>query len=446
MNKKIVFGLLIFSNLIFGNEISQSSVATADSKSKACQKALLQAQKEALHQSGVNIFTSFEKKQTIMNDNEIKNVINNSLQKSYGYITTISKDEKTKYNPNTGYITCEVNGTFEVDTSKLKSQLLALSQKYDNQYENESSRARALREKNELMQKYFTLKDNITDTHTFNYSGSYNCGDSLGLNECKIQLQNKIKNFTKKELANKYDIESSLIKMDDIELQNDIQSTTNYGLVVKYNGKVEAKALSVKNPYIDEINSLNAFLGEKQIIDEDEESKGPSFGEKFSKNYNLFINNLSSRRQYIILNEYINISDYDLEDTRINSSVSQFEYLIHWKKKYYFKLSIGNAKYTKSEGDWLYDDSFKTVEEYSYKFYSVGVSTFLIQYYGGKSSIDIDYIVPSSDDIKINNFFNLSWNNDWIIANDIILGTGIVIGGEKAWKDNWWTFRLGMMF
>ena len=41
MNKKIVFGLLIFSNLIFGNEISQSSVATADSKSKACQKALL---------------------------------------------------------------------------------------------------------------------------------------------------------------------------------------------------------------------------------------------------------------------------------------------------------------------------------------------------------------------------------------------------------------------
>ena len=81
MNKKIVLGLLIFSNLIFGNVISQRSVATADSKSKACQQALLQAQKEALHQSGINIFTSFEKRQTMMNDSEIKKVINNSLQK-----------------------------------------------------------------------------------------------------------------------------------------------------------------------------------------------------------------------------------------------------------------------------------------------------------------------------------------------------------------------------
>ena len=133
--KIIKLGLsILLTSSLYANKISQSSVATAESKGKACQQALLQAQKEALHQSGINIFTSFEKRQTMMNDNEIKNVINNSLQKSYGYITTISKDEKAEYNPNTGYITCEVNGNFEVDTSKLKSQLLALSQKYDNQY------------------------------------------------------------------------------------------------------------------------------------------------------------------------------------------------------------------------------------------------------------------------------------------------------------------------
>ena len=48
IRKKILIGLIIFASSVFGNEISQSSVATSDSKSKACQQALLQAQKEAL--------------------------------------------------------------------------------------------------------------------------------------------------------------------------------------------------------------------------------------------------------------------------------------------------------------------------------------------------------------------------------------------------------------
>jgi hypothetical protein len=283
MNKIIILGLFIFSNLIFASQISKSSIATANSKGKACSQALLQAQKEALEQSGINIFSTFESK-TTMSDDKIKKVIKNDIQSSYGYIKTISKPvEITKYNPITGHITCEVNASFEVDTSKLKSQLLAISKKYDNQYEDETSRAKALRNKNELIQKYSILKDNITNTHIFDYNGSYNCGDSLGLSKCKIQLQNKIRNFTKKELAKKYDIGSSLIKMDDVKLQNNIKTTTNYGLIVKYNGKVEAKASSVKNPYIDEINSLNAFLGANQIIDKTEKPKAPSLKKNYQK-------------------------------------------------------------------------------------------------------------------------------------------------------------------
>ena len=158
IDKKIILGLLIFSNLVFGNEISQSSVATAESKSKACSQALLQAQKEALEQSGINIFSTFETK-TIMSDNEVKKVVKNNLQSSYGYIKTISKDEKAKYNPNTGYITCKVNASFEVDTSKLKSQLLALRQKYDNEYEIETTKTRALKQKVEILILKYLLQN-----------------------------------------------------------------------------------------------------------------------------------------------------------------------------------------------------------------------------------------------------------------------------------------------
>lgn len=486
MGKKMVLGLLIFVNSIFADEVSQSAVATAESRSKACQQALLQAQKEALHQSGINIFTSFEKNEMITNNNEIKRVINNSLQKSYGYISIISKHEKTKYNPNTGYITCEVDGKFKVDTSKLKAQLLALSKKYENEYNSETSRAQALRKRNKLMQKYFILIDKITTTHIFDYNGYYNCGDNLTLNECKIQLKKKIKNFIKKKLADKYNIDSSLIKMDDIELKNDIQETIlNYGLVVKYSGKIEAKALSVKNPYIDEINSLNAFLGEKQIENEDEESKTTLFSEKLSKKYNAFTNSLkeeynvfsnylSSRQQYLILSSSRDLHsssyDYDWDKSRGTFISPYIEYLIYWKKKYYFKFGLGKRHYKKSKTNYHGYDS--TAYGYdiddNYNFFTFGISTFLIQSGGGsKLSFDVDYVIPYSVDYtnkryvykgqvetlesetKVNNikaFFKISLNADIVVVDDIILGTGITSDGENVWKNYLWTVRLGMKF
>jgi hypothetical protein len=40
----------------------------------------------------------------------------------------------------------------------------------------------------------------------------------------------------------------------------------------------------------------------------------------------------------------------------------------------------------------------------------------------------------------------MSLNFDLVIAKNVVLGTGFVMGGEDAWKDNWWTIKLGMMF
>lgn len=308
MYKKILFGLLIYSNSLFGNTIFQNSVATADSKSKACNLALLQAQKEALHQSGINIFTSFEKKQTIY-ENEVKDVINNSLQKSYGYITTISKDEKIQFDQKTGYITCEVYGKFNVDTTKLKSQLLALSQKYENQYQIEKNKTEALKRKNDLIKKYFTLKNNIIKTHTFNYNGKYYCGDTLSLVQCKQQLKNQIKDYYQKELGNRYNIESSLIQIAHTKLSNDIQIITNNGLIIQYDGKAEAKVLSLKNPYIDEIITLNAIIGKNDYIEK------PINNTKQK-------NHLASKEQddirFYLGFDYINFDTNSIDPTKIN--------------------------------------------------------------------------------------------------------------------------------
>jgi hypothetical protein len=463
MLKNKIIVLLIVIDFTFGSMIIQTGIATAETKNKACQKALLLAQKEALQRAGINIFTSFEKKQTFMSDGKIKTIINNSLQKSYGFVKTISKKEKVNFNPQTGYITCQIKGKFEIDTSKLKSQLLALSQKYNNQLEEENSKTKAIEEKNELLQKYEILKNNLLSTHSININkDSYNCGEFLTLNECKKELKEKIKTKFKNELAKKYNIDPSFIKVASIDLKNDIKVNYDDGLIVSYSGKVEGDVQSVKNPYIDEINSLNVFLGEKQIVDDNNEKitpKGPSFTEKLKSNYNNIVDFFSSKKQYFMINGFINIkgSDHnsygDYPHHHHNSHISQFEYLINLKTKYYLKLTTGSASYKKTQTDENYDDDNYgediVKEDYSYKYTSVGLSTMILQAEGGsKSSIDIDYVVPFSQEgtKKVGNFFNIVWNNDLVITDNIVIGTGFVIGGEEAWKDNLWTVRLGIFF
>lgn len=261
----LVLIFISFSNLLLGSEIKQSSAATADSKSKACQQALLQAQEKALHQSGINIFTKFEYKKTIT-DNQVKKIINTNLQSSYGSITTISKDEQVSFNQSTGYITCNVDGVFDVDTTKLKSQMLALSKKYENQYEEENRREKALEKKNILMQKYIALKNSITQSHTFHYAGNHGCSENITIKECKKQFNSKLTLFFKDKLSKKYNIDLKLITLADVKKLENFQSKVTDNITLSYDGKLNGKALSIENPYLNEINSINIFLGQKKIL------------------------------------------------------------------------------------------------------------------------------------------------------------------------------------
>jgi hypothetical protein len=181
--------------------------------------------------------------------------------------------------------------------------------------------------------------------------------------------------------------------------------------------------------------------------------KGPSFTDKIKSRYNNIIDFFSSKKQYFMINGFMNFRDNCCMDSKIYSHISQFEYLINLKTKYYLKLTTGSASYKKTQTDENYDDDNYgediVKEDYSYKYTSVGLSTMILQAEGGsKSSIDIDYVVPFSQEgtKKVGNFFNIVWNNDLVITDNIVIGTGFVIGGEEAWKDNWWTVRLGIFF
>ena len=348
------------------------------------------------------------------------------------------------------------------------------------------------REKNELMKKYSSLKNDLTRSHTFKYNGSYNCGDNLGLNECKNQLHKKIKNYMKKELAKKYNIESSLIKMDEIELQDNILSTTINGLVVKYNGGVEANALSIKNPYIDEINSFNAFLGEQEIYDEDEEPKGPSFGEKFSETMSD-IGDSIVERQYMIFYSGFGAGDFLFDwlgdafndsygevsqSNKSKSSSIEFYAQLTPTSPFMLKLGQGTVTYktTSSYDGYAYPTEYATDKDYSFDYYMVGLSVGNGKKGEGWIGLDVDYIIPSASSGTISNikysdydkivtstttinetidpFVNFSvniqgtpfYNAENILIRHFAIGAGLHYSTNEAMKGQWITLKAGMIF
>jgi hypothetical protein len=251
----------------------------------------------------------------------------------------------------------------------------------------------------------------------------------------------------------------------------------------------------VKNPYIDEINSLNTFLGEKQIINEVKQPKVASTDKKSSNTDNSIIEFFSSRKQYLILNDYMDVSDnynpssFDWTEVSDSTISDNVEYLILLKSKYYLKLGFGKASYKDSKtnysGFWQTETGYD--KEYSYKFYSLGLSMLSNRKKNQFSqySFDVDYVIPhsvtgydktylytktyeeipslwwqrteyneyyaetliSDKNVKVEPFTNITLNWDLMISDDIILGMGFILytDGQAEWEDNFMTFRLGIV-
>jgi hypothetical protein len=498
---------------ISAQEIYQSGNGTAESKTEACRIALQNAQKEALYQSGINIFSIYEKRERISND-EVKQIINYNLQSSYGFVKTVAKSEKFDFNFQNGMITCKVNGTFEVDTSKLKSQLSALSQKYENISNEEQERANKLEQKNQLLQKYQKLKIALTTEHSFYISENYYCGESLGVSQCKNELKKKVFKSFQKKLAIKHNVDEYLIKVNDIELNSDIQVKAVNGLSAFYSGQVTGKASSVRNPYLDEINSLNAYLGERQIYEkteEEPEDNSPNFLQRTGStiwNGTKYIGNsiwngtgsilkflLPKKKDKIIFNVYTEkwifgtdmmtrVDDYDeceyFEKCEFDESFLNVEYYIGFKR-FYLKLGLGQAEVKDKKlnyKDYGEDDTAEGyIYDYSYNFYSVGLSVpiFYNKYYSGERgydfSVNIDYVIPfdlqgttqkfiyedegcckdikeTAEEIKPfkqDPYINFSITND-IYRNQIVFGWGLMFSGDSQWNYHILNFRLGYMF
>ncbi|GEM_PF-4914475 len=496
-NKSLMFATILAIPLS-SKEIVQTGIGIGESKSVACQNGLENAQKEALYQSGINIFSVYEK--TEISTNEVKQIINYNLQSSFGFVKTRSKTEQTSFDDKTGNITCNVIGTFDVDTSKLQTQLSALSKKYNNINHEENERSNKLNEKNELIAKYENLKTKMETDQSFYFSDSYRCGENLNVVQCKTELQNKLKNSFKEKLAEKYDIESSFITIKDIKLDNEIDVSVKGMLVATYSGKIKSSVLSIKNPYLDEINSLNAYLGERQIFENEKDDNSPSwynglgtsiwngtknvFGFPFRKGNRIVLNRYWTEATIFDEDRDTEYATFDYLTTtwecedwvncKIDESFSHIDYYIRIFDSYFIKYGNGTAyvKDIKEDYNSIYDNQEGFINDYSYRFHLIGLSMSFGPSFGRSFeqmlTFGVDYVMPYNEDgyteqlfyhkrsynyevlmekkdFKGKSFFNYYATFD-LVVDHFIAGIGITISEDEIWSFNWFNYHIGLMF
>ncbi len=384
MSKILLFFLFTF--FVLAKPISSFSSSTKDSKKEACEEATKQAQKEALEQSGINIFSSLNVKKILL-DKKIESIISHSIQSSYGLVKTKSKKETVSFNESTNQITCKIDGIFEVDTSSLKHQMKALKVKYDNIYKEEEQKKKDLEKKEKILKKYRKLMAKINKKHIFDYNGSYNCGDKIGLTECKSETKKDIKLFFKKKLAKKYHINSSDITISEIKYNKKLEIKSGGHFSVFYDGKISARVIKVKNPY-----SENA-IDEKNKITNVADSNNSSLNE-------------------LLRNEKSNKSVYVYFDFNKISQNLFFTYkMAPFNNNYSIKASLGYGKY----------NTFK------YNLISLGLSHNISK----NLFFDLDVLIPYTKNVTGKSFIEISLNAQKQIE-DFLLGLGIKYSGKDG--------------
>ena len=388
-----VFLFFLFTFFVLSKPISSSASATKDSKKQACEEATKQAQKEALELSGINIFSSFKVKK-VLSDKKIEKIISHSVQSSYGLVKTKSKKESVSFNEDTNQITCKVDGVFEVDTSNLEHQMKALKIKYDNMHKEEEQKKKDLERKIKILQRYKKLMSEMSKEHTFDYNNSYNCGNKIGLSECKQETKKDIKVFFKKKLAKKYHINSSDITISEIKYNKKLEIKSGSHFNISYNGKLSARAIKVKNPYNENI------IDEKLDTNKEKEK---TINVQVSDNDTLgeLVGNEKS-------NKYIYIY-YDFNKISRNLFLTYKMAVFH--KDYLLKASLGTGKYN----------------SFQYNLISFGLSHNVFK----NVFFDLDVVTPYTKNVTGKSFMEISVNVEKQIK-DFLLGVGVKYSGKDG--------------
>lgn len=269
------FVILVLILLQATNALAYEALTTGESfsasKIEACKKALDHARESAAQQARVFVSSKYEKRIKYLSGDIIVNVTHKTYQSTFG-ITELEETikEKSKYDEETGSITCQIEAKFNVDTDAVAKELEARISSEEAKIKEANRKSKLLTTLKNNKYSYIVIKEKANKYVTSVYTASVICKENYSVRDCKKELVEKFKKEKSVEIAKDLNIHNKYVSVifNDFEGDEEHKNLKEYddAFAITMTGAFNY-SVDVSDPYIEEnhriINELALVNGNK---------------------------------------------------------------------------------------------------------------------------------------------------------------------------------------
>ena len=244
----------------FAYEALTAGESFSASKDDACKKALDQARESAAQQARVFVSSRYERRIKYLSGEVVENVTHQTYQSTFG-ITELEEiiKKKSKYDEETGSITCQIEARFIVDTDAVSKELEARISLEEAKIKEANRKSRLLTTLKNNEHSYIEIKEKAKEYVTSVYTASVICKESYSVRNCKNELIGKFEKEKSVEVAQALNISSKYVTVtfDDFEGDEEHKTMEEYDdtFVIIMTGVFNYR-VDINDPYIEENNKI----------------------------------------------------------------------------------------------------------------------------------------------------------------------------------------------
>ena len=260
----IKYAILVLILLQVTNAFAYEALTTGESfsasKDDACKKALDQARESAAQQARVFVSSRYERRIKYLSGDVVEDVTHQTYQSTFG-ITELEEitKKKSKYDEDTGSITCQIEARFIVDTDAVSKELEARISLEEAKIKEANRKSRLLTRLKNNEHSYIEIKEKAKEYVTSVYTASVICKESYSVRNCKNELTGKFEKEKSVEVAQALNVPGKYVTIifDDFEGDEEHKTMEDYDdtFVIIMTGVFNYR-VDVSDPYIEENNKI----------------------------------------------------------------------------------------------------------------------------------------------------------------------------------------------
>ena len=260
----IKYATLVLIFLQATNAFTYEALTTGESfsasKDDACKKALDQARESAAQQARVFVSSRYERRIKYLSGDVVENVTHQTYQSTFG-ITELEEiiKKKSKYDEETGSITCQIEAIFIVDADAVSKELEARISLEEAKIKEANRKSRLLTTLKNNEHSYIEIKEKTKEYVTSVYTASVICKESYSVRNCKNELIGKFEKEKGAEVAQALNVSGKYVTVifDDFVGDEEHKAMEEYDdtFVIIMTGVFNYR-VDVSDPYLEENNKI----------------------------------------------------------------------------------------------------------------------------------------------------------------------------------------------